>query len=126
MPWLLEYAALLLAVRYVGSDGKTAWCRARGRNFGCSGLNFAELVLYKLPAKGPMHDPDGNMGARWAEAVFLGYSRSSNTFVVHTADGITTARTMRRRPENERWSAERLGHTRQVPCGSSRSGGGCR
>ena len=45
VPWLLEYAALLLAVRYVGSDGKTAWCRARGRNFSCSGLNFAELVL---------------------------------------------------------------------------------
>ena len=71
VPWLLEYAALLLAVRCVGSGGKTDWCRARGRNFGCSGLNFAELVLYKLPAKGPMHDPDGNMGAQWAEAVPL-------------------------------------------------------
>ena len=115
VPWLLEYAALLLAVRCVGSGGKTDCCRARGRNFGCSGLNFAELVLYKLPAKGPMHDPDGNMGAQWAEAVFLGYSRASNTYIVHTADGITTARTMRRRPENERWSADRLASLQATP-----------
>ena len=87
----------------------------RGRNFNCSGLNFAELVLYKLPAKGPMHDPDGNMGSQWAEGVFLGYSRSSNTYIVHNADGITTARTMRRRPESERWSADRLASLQATP-----------
>ena len=36
--------------------------------------------------KGPLHDPDGNMGAPWAEAIFLGYSRFSNTFIVYTAN----------------------------------------
>ena len=85
VPWLLEYAAMILAVTYVGPDGKTAWCRARGRNFKRSSLNFAELVIYKLPAKGPMHNPDDNMGSQWAEGVFLGYSRSSNTYIVHNA-----------------------------------------
>ena len=62
-----------------------------------------------------MHDPDGNMGSQWAEGVFLGYSRSSNTYIVHNADGITTARTMRRRPESERWSADRLASLQATP-----------
>ena len=115
VPWLLEYAALLLAVRYVGKDGKTAWYRARGRNFGCSGLNFAELILYKLPAKGPMHNPDGNMGSQWAEGIFLGYNRSSNTYIVHSSSGVAAARTMRRRPECERWSADRLASLQATP-----------
>ena len=52
-------------------------------------------MLYKLPAKGPMHNPDGNMGSQWAEGVFLGYSLSSNTYVVHNAEGVTKARTVR-------------------------------
>ena len=51
--WLLEYAALLLTVRYVGADGRTALCRTRGRNFRMDVLNFAEMILYKLPMKGP-------------------------------------------------------------------------
>ena len=115
VPWLLEYSALLLAVRYVSKDGKTAWHRARGRNFGCNGLNFAELVLYKLPTKGPMRNPDGNMGSQWAEGAFLGYDRSSNTYRIHTATGVVSARTMRRRPENERWSADRLASLSATP-----------
>ena len=113
--WLLEYAALLLTVRYVGTDGRTAWGRTRGRNFRMDAMNFAEMILYKLPMKGPLHDPDGNMGAQWAEAIFLGYSRFSNTFIVYTPTGVDTARTLRRRPENERWSSERLAQVTATP-----------
>ena len=40
--WLLEYAALLLTGRYVGTDGRTAWCHARGRNFRMDALNFGD------------------------------------------------------------------------------------
>ena len=112
---MVEYAAPLMAVWYAGKDGKTAWCRARGRNFHCNPLNFAEMVLYKLPAKGPMHDPDGNMGSQWSEGVFLGYDRSSNTYRIHTESGVVSARTMRRRPENERWSADHLAGLTATP-----------
>ena len=62
-----------------------------------------------------MHNPDGNMGSQWAEGVFLGYSLSSNTYIVHNAEGVTTARTVRRRPENERWSADRLASQQAIP-----------
>ena len=115
MHWMMEYTALLMAVRYSGKDGKTAWYRARGRNFHCNIFNFAEMVLYKLPAKGPMHDPDGNMGPQWAEGVFLGYDRSSNTYRIHAASGVVSARTVRRRPENERWSADHLAGLTATP-----------
>ena len=59
-------------------------------------------MLYKLPAKGPIHNPDGNMGSQWAQGVFLGYSLSSNTYIVHNAEGVTTARTVRAQAACER------------------------
>ena len=37
-------------------------------------LGFGECILYKLPPKGPHSTPDGNMGTKWLEGVFLGYS----------------------------------------------------
>ena len=55
------------------------------------------------------------MGAQWAEAVFLGYSRFSNTFIVYAATGITTARALRHRPESERRPSERLALVTATP-----------
>ena len=115
VPWLLEYTAMLINVRYVGSDGKTAWSRARGRSFGQNMLNFGEQVFYRLPSKGPLHDPDGNMGARWVEASYIGYNKSSNTYLLINEAGPVSARTMRRRPESERWSSEKLVQIQATP-----------
>ena len=84
-------------------------------HFRMDALNFAEMILYKLPMKGPLHNPDGHMGAQWAEAIFMRYGRFSNTFIVYTATGITTARALRRRPESERWSSECLAQVAATP-----------
>ena len=97
MPWLLEHTCMILNTRVRSDDGLTAWARVRGRSFSQQLLGFAEAVLYKLPGKGPGHDPDGNMGARWDEGIFLGYHRSSNVYIVATPRGITTARSLKRR-----------------------------
>jgi len=72
IPWLLEHTCLLINARVKGPDGLTPWSRVRGRAFNQRLLCFGEKILYKLPSKGPMHDPDGNIGTRWLEAVFLG------------------------------------------------------
>ena len=65
VPWLLEHASLILNMSEVGPDGFTAWARARGRGFNEPMFGFGEQVLYKLPSKGPMSKPDGNMGTKW-------------------------------------------------------------
>ena len=59
--------------------------------------------------------PDGNVGARWADAVFLGYDRSSNNYLLHTPEGIVKARSMKRLPLPNRWSHETLPSIKSTP-----------
>ncbi len=59
MSWMVEHVAWLLTVRLRGLDGRTAYHRVRGRNFGKRLLEFGERCLYKLPMNGPRHDERG-------------------------------------------------------------------
>ena len=86
VPWLLQHVCIILNSTVRGADGVTAWSRCRGRSFGQKLLGFGEVVLYKLPTKGPLSAPDGNMGTRWRSGVFLGYHRSSNVYLIGTAE----------------------------------------
>ena len=115
VPWLLEHTSLLLNVRQKGPDGLTAWARCRGRAFNQRLLAFGECVLYKFPMKGPKSAPDGNMGAKWGDAVFLGYHRNSNSYIVHHATGVDTSRSLARRPDKERWCAETVAKLQSTP-----------
>ena len=113
--WLLEHTCLILNVRSRGSDGLTSWERVRGRPFGQQVVGFGETVLYKLPVKGPRSQPDGNMGATQAEGTFVGYNRNANTFIIMADDGKVEARSLVRRPEPNRWSADRLAAIKATP-----------
>ncbi len=115
IPWLLEHTCLSLNAIVVGEDGMTAWARARGRPFGQALFGFAEVVLYKLPQKGPKANPDGNMGTQWREAIFLGHNRNANTFILGTKEGIVYSRSATRRPLSDRWNADRLGELQATP-----------
>ncbi len=107
--WLLEHVCLLLNALHVGEDGKTAWKRLRGRDFGQRLIGFAENVFYKQPPKGPQHDVGGNMTARMFPGVFLGYHHTSNCYRVATAEGnVIKARSLLRRPLADRWNAETI------------------
>ena len=113
--WLLQHTCLVLNACVKGPDGLTAWNRVRGRNFHAPMANFGEQVLYKLPSKGPLSDPDGNMGTRWKAAAYLGHCITSNTYVLGCADGITEARSIHRRTEDERWNADALANITATP-----------
>ena len=94
IPWLLEHTALLLSVRTRLPNGLTPWGMLRGRPFGQTIIGFGESALWKLPTKGPASQPDGTMGARWDDGVFVGYNRSSSTFIVLTAEGKKSVRSI--------------------------------
>ena len=115
VPWLLQHTCLLLNVKYRGADGLTAWARARGRSFTQQILGFGESVLYKLPAKGPGSQPDGNMGTRWKDGIFIGYNKSSNAYILSTENGLVTSRSLSRLPEPARWSADALATIKATP-----------
>ncbi len=115
MAWMVEHVTLLLNALVRGDDGATAWARVRGRAFAQQLLGFGETVLYRYPAKGPQHAPDGNTGALGKEGVFLGFNRGSNTFHIATADGYVAARSISRVPEQERWKTSGLEQLRVMP-----------
>ena len=82
--------------------GMAPWERVKGRAFKQLLLSFGECILYKLPVKGPQSQPDGNMGTRWQDGVFIGFNRSANTYIVATENGIAYARSIYRRPAANR------------------------
>ena len=113
--WLLEHTCLLLNARTRGSDEQTPWQRIKGRAFRQLLLCFGERILYKLPSKGPDSRPDGNMGSRWREGVFLGFNRSSNTYIVATLEGVANVRSLYRRPAASRWDFEAISKIAATP-----------
>ncbi len=114
--WLLEHTAILLNIRARGEDGKTPWERARGRPFGLKLYGFGEQVFWRLPSKGPQHDEQGNMSARMLRGVFLGYHRTSNSYLVMNEDGeVKKTRGLQRMCLDERWKVEKLAAVRAVP-----------
>ena len=113
--WLLEHTCMLLNARARGSDGQTPWQRIKGRAFRQLLLCFGERILYKLPSKGPSSMPDGNMGSRWREGVFLGFNRSSNTYIVATSEGVANVRSLYRRPAANRLDFEAISKIAATP-----------
>ena len=94
----------------VGSDGRTAHHRVRGRDCSRRGIGFAEKVHYMLPRKGPEHDARAKLDPLCAEGIVLGYCRDSPEYQVYDIkEGkMVLARTIRRVPEDERWDAKVL------------------
>ena len=113
--WLLEHCCMLNNALLKTDDGLTPWIRARGRPFNKNLVGFCEQVLWKLPLKGPQHDAAGNMTARWAQGIFLGYSRESNTYIIGVGSVVTTTRAMMRRPIQNRWEADKVGQVVVTP-----------
>ena len=107
--WLIEHVALLMNAIIVGLDGKTAWRRARGRDFNMTMFNIGEQVFYKQDAKGPQHDAEGNMGPRMLRGTFLGYNKFSNSYRIMNEQGdIVKGRGLNSRPLEERWDVKTL------------------
>ena len=80
LTWLVEFVAWVLTTRRRGEDGLTAYQRARGRDYVKRQLGFAEVVLHKLPRKGPRVPADLEGG--WQLGVILGYGNVSSEYWV--------------------------------------------
>ena len=111
-PWLIEYSSYVLNRQEVGKDGKTSYERCKGKRAKIEGFEFGEGVLWKhRPAGGPL----GKLATTWHEGIFLGKKGSTGETIVGDPRGVYKTRTVRRKPESERWSAENLGYVSGVP-----------
>ena len=105
--WLVEHVAMLITARVRGTDGRTAWQRARGKPFGKRLLCFGEMCLYKLNIKDPKQD-DGKIEPRWKLAPFMGYDRHSNEYVLAEGENLKRSRTVQRVPRAQQWDWKAL------------------
>lgn len=112
LAWLVEYAAVLLNRYNVSHDGLTAYERLKGKKSKLMGLEFGEQLHYRRQKIG---NRLAKLDVMWEDGVFLGYRSTSGETIVGTASGVMRTRTVRRKPEDERWSAKNLDMVIGVP-----------
>ena len=107
LPWLIEHVCSIDRRVSVGADGKTPLERLRGRRGRDCVAEFAESVHY-MPLRGDISDQrraKANFEPRFSDGIFLGLTDRSDELIVFGAEGVRKARTIKRKPEGERWNA---------------------
>ena len=100
IPWVVEHAAFLLNRYEVGHDGKTAYERLKGKRAKTLGIEFGEGVHWRMKqAKGAL----GKLDSLWSDGVHLGIKEKTGEIFVGDAEVVWRTRTIRRKPEAERW-----------------------
>ena len=103
MQWLVEWAATMHRRYKVGTDGRTAFQRIRGKTADRAIAEFGERVLGQELRAGD--DQRDNTEARYEEGAVMGIDERTDDIVIHTAEGLKRWLNLRRRPWDEQWSA---------------------
>ena len=120
VPWMVEYAALLVNRFEVGHDGKTAFERCKGKKAKMLGIEFGEAVLWKRkPAGGAL----GKLTCMWEDGVYLGVRGRSGEIIVGDKKGVWKTRTVQRKPVQDRWTQESASMVVGVPWRTSEDDG---
>ena len=105
LPWLISHTVANINRFQVGTDGKTAHERLRGRKFRRYIAEFSEKVLY-LKADSAGKD---KFSSRWETGFFFGIKEESGEVIIGTEEGVIKTRSFKRRgSDEERWSYEGL------------------
>jgi hypothetical protein len=104
--WLCEYTTFMMNRMEVGSDGKTAYERVKGKRCEVAGLEFAERGLYKYHGGKRME----KVNPRWGYGLFLGVRVRCNELIIVDGESqvIKYVRTVRRVPVEQRWGMKHL------------------
>ena len=110
-PWLIEYAAMCIYMYQVGTDGKTARQRTRGRGAMASTVGFGEQVLYK-----PMKTVKLDKGeARWLRGTWIGIIDHTNEHIIGTSEGVVKCRAIHPREKDMKWDVEAMASVKGLP-----------
>ena len=103
MSWLVTHAATVHRRYAVGSDGRSAYQRNKGKPASAPVVEFGEKVFYK-PLSSTRQAADA---PRFEFGYFIGLSEVSNEVILAAATGnVVKARCIRRLPKSQRWSTE--------------------
>lgn len=110
--FMAEYAAYLQNWLEVGLDAKTSYEQTKGKAAKVLGVEFGEKLLWKVKTKAGKME---KLRPRWEHGIFVGVKPRSGELWVATKTGIHKTRSVRRIPEQERWSNDTLGWVKHVP-----------
>ena len=106
---LFEHAAVLINRHQVSHDGKVAYRRIHQRQTFASQLEFGEQVMAKLALKRTKTKRGPPFAPRSTLAISVGVHKAIVENVVVPQSGRTVrARTVHKRPDEERWSFEKM------------------
>ena len=109
----MEWAATTLTRFVIRSGGRTSYEKIGGRTRDNLPMaTFGERVCY-LPLK--TNRRDRSKLERMREGIWLGMRLRSNEALIGTPDGVVTARTIRIRPKEEKWSGTTILSVRGTP-----------
>ena len=103
----------MVSLYQVGTDGKTAYQRVRGRSCKTPIAKFGERVLYKEMKDGK--STAAKIDSTWHSGIWLGLKGRTGEHIVGTSEGVVKAYTVRRRSEDERWSVEEVNGMKGTP-----------
>jgi len=95
LPWMIEYASVLINRYRVGGDGRTSHERSRGKASRMIGFEFGEKVEFR---RVPLNKRLAKLDSLWQEGIYVGYKSQSGEYMVVNKDGAYKTRTMKRIP----------------------------
>ena len=93
LPWMVDYASVLINRYLVGKDAKTAYERLRGKKSKMLGFVLSESVHFR---RVPLQVRLGKLGSAWQTGLFVGYWTQSGEYIVANSEGAYRTRTMKR------------------------------
>ena len=111
-PWLIRHAAYLITRCRIRPNGRTAFQMMKGRRSNGKLCEFGEIVHFLIPKT---KDMPGKFEDRWSEGIWLGCDMRSGEHLIGTDSGVFRVSTIRAKPEDVRWSAERIASTTGTP-----------
>ncbi len=107
LKWMVPHACDLINRYLVGADGRTAFYRLNHKNFHHDVVEFGERVHAK-PLRKPKNSRKRALTSRTVDGIWLGVHPKTHEHKVVMLKGgpAIKVRTILRRPDSEKWSAE--------------------
>lgn len=103
IPWMVEFAAVLLNRYEVASNGKTACERLRGKQSEILGMEFGQRVVLRKPLRGSRMQ---KMDIVLEDGVYLGHRTVRAESIIGRPGGIFRCSTGRRVAFEQRWNGD--------------------
>ena len=113
MPWMVEHCSTLVNRCRIGVDGMTAYERITGKPNRKKMCEFGETVMY-MGVKSK-NEKSNKLNPKFEYGIWLGVHGRSSEDIIGTEQGVLRASAIKRVPDDERWSSERVLQLKGVP-----------